>query len=102
MDEKKRLRLLPVNMLSEDEKDLKNYLKHPIGNSPEMMPWDCSLNKDIKDAIMRHVCYMCHLSENDICKFSLSTPVVAPGPSTISCWSTKMGPQPASKFSRIL
>jgi hypothetical protein len=32
--------LLPVNKLSEREEDLKNFLNHPIGNSPEMMPWD--------------------------------------------------------------
>jgi hypothetical protein len=30
--------LLPVNMLSEDNSDLKNFLRRPIGNSPEMMP----------------------------------------------------------------
>jgi hypothetical protein len=66
--------LLPVNHLSRDDKDLKNYLGRPIGNSPEMMPWDCSLNKDLKDAVMRHVCYTCHLPEDDERKFSLSTP----------------------------
>jgi predicted flap endonuclease-1-like 5' DNA nuclease len=66
--------LLPINQLSEDDKDLKNFLHRPIGNSPEMMPWDCSLNKDIKDAVMRHVCYTCHLPEDDVRKFSLSTP----------------------------
>jgi hypothetical protein len=54
MDEKKdylKRWLLPVNiMLSKDVINLKNFLLHrPIGNSPEMMPWDCSLNKDIKD-----------------------------------------------------
>jgi hypothetical protein len=38
------------------------------------MPWDCSLNKDIKDEVMRHVCYTCHLPEDDVHKFSLSTP----------------------------
>jgi hypothetical protein len=76
MREKDYLRrwLLPVNMLSEDDADLKNFLNRPIGNSPEMMPWDCSLNKDIKDEVMRHVCYTCHLPEDDVRKFSLSTP----------------------------
>ena len=44
--------LLPVNNLSQDDKDLKSYLGRPIGNSLEMMPWDCSLNKDLKDAVM--------------------------------------------------
>jgi hypothetical protein len=66
--------LLPVNHLSQNDKGLKNYLNRPIGNSPEMMPWDCSLNKDLKDAVMRHVCYTCNLPEDDERKFSLSTP----------------------------
>jgi hypothetical protein len=46
-------------------KDLKTYLGRPVCNSPEMMPWDCSLNKDLKDAVMRHVCYTCHLPEEE-------------------------------------
>jgi predicted flap endonuclease-1-like 5' DNA nuclease len=66
--------LLPVNQLSADDKDLKAYLGRPVGNSPEMMPWDCSLNKDLKDAVMQHMCYTCHLPEEDKRKFSLSTP----------------------------
>jgi hypothetical protein len=66
--------LLPVNMLSKNDKDLKQFINCPIGNSPEMMPWDCSLNKDIKDAVMRHVCYTCHLPEDNPRKFSLLTP----------------------------
>jgi hypothetical protein len=40
--------LLPMNQLSKDDSNLANFLNRPIGNSPEMMPWDCSLNKDIK------------------------------------------------------
>ncbi len=66
--------LLPVNLLSMDDPALKNFWGRPIGNSPELMPWDCSLNKDIKDAVMRHVCYTSHLPEDDIRKFSMSTP----------------------------
>ena len=57
--------LLPMNQLGADDKDLKAYMNRPVGNSPEMMPWDCSLNKDLKDAVMRHVCYTCHLPEDD-------------------------------------
>ena len=44
--------LLPVNQLGANDKDLKSYLGRPVGNSPEMMPWDCSRNKDLKDAVM--------------------------------------------------
>jgi hypothetical protein len=66
--------LLPVNLLSAGDKDLKNYLNRPIGNSPKMMPWDNTLNKDGKDEVMQHVSYTCHLPEDDPHKFSLSTP----------------------------
>jgi predicted flap endonuclease-1-like 5' DNA nuclease len=66
--------LLPVNKLSEGETGLKNYLNRPIGNSPEMMPWDSSLNKNVKDEVARHVGYTSHLPEDDPHKFSLSTP----------------------------
>eukprot|EP00941_MAST-03F_sp_MAST-3F-sp1_P000451 g451.t1 len=30
------------------------YEKHPPGNSPELMPLDCHLNKDVKDCVARH------------------------------------------------
>jgi hypothetical protein len=63
-----------MNQLSADDKDLKSYLGRPIGNSPKMMPWDCSLNKDLKDAVLQHMCYTCHLPEEHDRKFSLSTP----------------------------
>jgi hypothetical protein len=47
--------LLRVNQLSQDDKDLKSNLGRPVGNSTKMMPWDCSLNKDIKNTVMRHM-----------------------------------------------
>ena len=31
------------------------YAERPVGNSPELMPLDCSLNKDINDCVARHV-----------------------------------------------
>jgi hypothetical protein len=63
--------LLLVNLLSTNDKDLKNYLNCPTDNSPKMMPLDCSLYKDLKDAVMQHVCYMCHLPKDEPHKFSL-------------------------------
>ena len=52
-------RHLPALALS--EKGLNSfsprYKERPIGNSPEVMPWDCFLNKDIKDQIKRHVAF---------------------------------------------
>jgi hypothetical protein len=50
------------------------YAGHPIGNSPELMPLDCSLNKDLDDELWRHILYTRHLEEDDERKFSLSTP----------------------------
>jgi hypothetical protein len=35
------------------------------GNSPEMMNWDSSLNKDVDDVVGRHVSYCRHLVEGD-------------------------------------
>ena len=32
-----------------------NFHGRPVGNSPEMMPMDCTLNKDIIDCFERHV-----------------------------------------------
>ncbi|CAB9515795.1 hypothetical protein SEMRO_739_G195380.1 [Seminavis robusta] len=51
------------------------YSKAPVGNSPELMPWDCSLNKDFDDAISHHITQTHHLAEDHECKFSYTTPV---------------------------
>jgi hypothetical protein len=53
-----------------DTPQLKIYSNRPVGNSPEMMPWDCSLNKDVLDGLNRHVL----LTKDYPKKFSLSTP----------------------------
>jgi len=50
------------------------YKDRPIGNSPEVMPWDCALNKDIKDQIKRHVAFTSGLLDTDVRKFSKATP----------------------------
>jgi hypothetical protein len=67
--------LLPVNGLSKDNQDLKKFWDRPIGNSPEMMPWDCSLNRDVNIGADRHIVATVDLDETDPKKFSLSTPV---------------------------
>jgi hypothetical protein len=36
--------ILPVNELHQDDPMLKKYFYRPVGNSPENMPWDSSLN----------------------------------------------------------
>ena len=44
------------------------------GNSPDLMNWDNSLNKDVIDVIDRHVIATTTLDDNDDQKFSLATP----------------------------
>ena len=65
--------ILPVLGLN-SEKDLARYSKAPVGNSPELMPLDCSLNKDLIDALNWHLVVTAHLPEDDPLKFSISTP----------------------------
>lgn len=63
--------ILPMHNLNDDYQYHKGK---PIGNSPEMMPWDNSLNKDLQDIVYRHVLSTRHLPEDHPSKFSLSTP----------------------------
>ena len=42
-----------------------DYDGRPVGNSPEMMPWDASLNKDVDDCVARHVAMTSWLKEGD-------------------------------------
>ena len=41
------------------------YEGRPVGNSPEMMPWDASLNKDVDDRVARGVACTKHLKPGD-------------------------------------
>jgi len=50
-----------------------DFAGKPVGNSPELMPLDCSLNKDLDDAVMRHILLSAHLKKDDERKFSLAT-----------------------------
>jgi hypothetical protein len=50
------------------------FAGRPIGNSPEMMPLDSSLNKDVDDGVHRHISFTNHLDEDDPRKFSMATP----------------------------
>ena len=50
------------------------YEDRPVGNSPEMMPLDASLNKDHDDGVRLHMSVTSHLNDDDPKKFSLSTP----------------------------
>ena len=44
----------------------------PPGNSPEFMPWDSSLNKDVIDCLLKHAIMTRHLPDTDPRKFSIS------------------------------
>ncbi|CAB9531524.1 hypothetical protein SEMRO_3632_G349860.1 [Seminavis robusta] len=50
------------------------YSQAPVGNSPELMPWDCSLNKDFDYAIDYRVLQTHRLPEDHELKFSYTTP----------------------------
>jgi hypothetical protein len=66
--------ILPEAGLHVDE-GLKFYQFMPTGNSPELMPLDNSLNKDLHEVVSRHRAATCHLRDGeDERKFSISTP----------------------------
>ena len=50
------------------------YHNRPVGDSPEMMPLDCSLFNDLHEAANRHVSLTHLLHKDDPKKFSLATP----------------------------
>jgi hypothetical protein len=66
--------ILPVNELHQDDPSLKKYFHRPVGNSPENMPWDSSLNQDVHAAVQRHVLLTLALGVHDKRKFDMSTP----------------------------
>jgi hypothetical protein len=48
------------------------YAKRPPGNSPEMMPWDCTLNNLLVEAVMRHMSVSSFASPDKEKKFKLN------------------------------
>ena len=50
------------------------YANRTVGNSPEIMPLDCSLNKDIHEGVRRYCIYTCKLDRDDNKKISVNTP----------------------------
>ena len=45
-----------------------------VGNSPEFMPWDCSLFQDLEVSLRHHVVLTSELADDDPRKFSLRSP----------------------------
>ena len=62
--------LIPKNNLNKGTA----YHERPVGNSPEFMPLDNSLNNDIKSSHMNHCMVTGHLNDDDVNKFSMKTP----------------------------
>jgi hypothetical protein len=62
--------ILPETGLNANTK----YSSRPVGDSPELMPWDCSLIKDLDDSFRRHRAWTKKLDSNDPKKFCNSTP----------------------------
>ena len=50
------------------------YVNRPVGNHPEWMPLDNSLNNDIQSALSLHCAITAHLDDGDIRTFSFATP----------------------------
>ena len=50
------------------------YAKRPVGNSPELMCLDMSLNKDVRKSFQMHVSIAQHLDVSDCQRFSGSSP----------------------------
>ena len=66
--------ILPFNDLHIAQPDLFAYVGCPVGNSPENMPWDTKLNRDLHEAVLRHVSMTFQLDKKCPEKFDMSTP----------------------------
>jgi hypothetical protein len=65
---------LPECGLLEDQIDLKRFFGRPIGDTPEIMNWDNSLNKDVHESVNHHIQQTINLGKDDPRKFLLATP----------------------------
>ena len=61
--------ILPLNGLNHGMP----FSGHPIGNSPELMPLDCSLFADLNTCVQYHIMITQIFPENDIRKFNIYT-----------------------------
>ena len=73
------------------------YHQRPVGNSPEFMPLDNSLNNDIQSSHLHHCIVTSHLPPDDIRKHSLATPnMISRGMTRI--WDNPDGPPSSSRI----
>jgi hypothetical protein len=66
--------ITPQHGLNDNIDGKRNFANRPPGNSPELMPLDNSLNRDVHCCVDRHICYSAHLPDDDARKFCSSTP----------------------------
>ena len=64
----------PQAGLFEDDDELKRFWGRVVGNSPELMPLDKRLNKDIHEAVNQHYVLTNDLPKDDPRRFGLETP----------------------------
>ena len=64
----------PQAGLFEDDEELKRFWGRVVGNSPELMPLDKRLNKDIHESVNQHYVLTNDLPKEDPRRFGLETP----------------------------
>ena len=85
--------LLPQNNVNKSAA----YHKRPVGNSPEFMPLDNSLNNGIKSCHVNHCLVTSHLKKDDDRKVSMKTPLlIDKGIQTI--WNDPEGPPTSARI----
>jgi hypothetical protein len=66
--------ILPEHNIFSDLPECRKWKKKPVGNRPEVMPLDQSLNKDVHDGVDQQVVLSQKLTDDDDKKFSTRTP----------------------------
>ena len=70
--------ILPqLDLMNDGTGELKSYANRPVGNSPEIMPLDCSLNAQLHRAVRQHIelTQIYTKEEHKALKFSMATPI---------------------------
>lgn len=67
--------ILPQQDLFSDDPSLKAYTNRPVGNSPELCNLDSCLNKDIHEAVNKHIQLTTGFKKDDERKFRIETPL---------------------------
>ena len=81
---------------SGEKKHNHHYKNRPVGDQPELMPLDASLNWDIDCSLNMHVMMTAHLDNDDPLKFSKATPKEI-SKAILKIYNPKTGVTPSSK-----